>query len=41
MVLVRETVDRDWRALRDIRLEALRAAPTPRALRALRIRADR
>jgi GNAT superfamily N-acetyltransferase len=28
MVLVRETVDRDWRALRDIRLEALRDAPT-------------
>jgi GNAT superfamily N-acetyltransferase len=27
MVLVRETVMDDWRALRDIRLEALRAAP--------------
>jgi GNAT superfamily N-acetyltransferase len=28
MVLVRETVADDWRALRDIRLEALRDAPT-------------
>jgi GNAT superfamily N-acetyltransferase len=28
MVLVRETVTDDWRALRDIRLEALRDAPT-------------
>src|SRR5580658_597223 len=28
MVLVRETVKGDWRALRDIRLEALRDAPT-------------
>jgi hypothetical protein len=28
MVLVRETVTGDWQALRDIRLEALRAAPT-------------
>jgi GNAT superfamily N-acetyltransferase len=28
MVLVRETVDGDWRALRDIRLEALREEPT-------------
>ncbi len=27
MVLVRETVDDDWQALRDIRLEALRDAP--------------
>ena len=27
MVLVRETVDDDWQALRDIRLEALRNAP--------------
>ena len=28
MVLVRETVAGDWQALRDIRLEALRDAPT-------------
>jgi len=28
MVLVRETIDRDWQALRGIRLEALRNAPT-------------
>jgi GNAT superfamily N-acetyltransferase len=28
MVLVRETVTDDWQALRDIRLEALRDAPT-------------
>jgi hypothetical protein len=28
MVLVRETVMDDWQALRDIRLEALRDAPT-------------
>ena len=28
MVLVRETITGDWRALRDIRLEALRDAPT-------------
>jgi GNAT superfamily N-acetyltransferase len=28
MVLVRETVTGDWHALRDIRLEALRSAPT-------------
>jgi GNAT superfamily N-acetyltransferase len=28
MVLVRETVTGDWQALRDIRLEALREAPT-------------
>jgi GNAT superfamily N-acetyltransferase len=28
MVLVRETIDRDWQALRDIRLEALRNEPT-------------
>jgi GNAT superfamily N-acetyltransferase len=28
MVLVRKTVTGDWRALRDIRLEALRDAPT-------------
>jgi GNAT superfamily N-acetyltransferase len=27
MVLVRETVDGDWQALRDIRLEGLREAP--------------